>query len=141
MSAATDKPLIPWKRFWRRFDESPHVGDEEQGFLTDPEGQFTRYYNPHLRTLDQLLTEPCLILCGDPGSGKTTELERAKARFEQVLRPGDRMIWLQFRDVPSEAVFARKTFDSQIWNAWRNSSGKMTLLLDSVDEGLIKIPS
>jgi hypothetical protein len=140
MPAVGSKPLVPWKRFWCQLGKQVHVGNEEPGFLTDPEGQFTRFYNPHLRPLDGLLDEACLILCGDPGSGKTTELERTKARFEESLQTGDHMISLEFRDIPNEAVFARRTFDSPIWREWRNSSGRMTLLVDGVDEGLIKIP-
>lgn len=59
--------MIPWKRFWCRFGEPIHVGEHAQGFLTDPDEEFTKAYNPNLFTLDQLLTESCLILCGDPG--------------------------------------------------------------------------
>jgi hypothetical protein len=72
MLAAGQKQLIPWKRFWCRFGGPIHVGEHVQGFLTNPENEFTKFYNPELFTLDQLATEPCLILCGDPGIGKTT---------------------------------------------------------------------
>ena len=72
MLAAGQKQLIPWKRFWCRFGGPIHVGEHVQGFLTNPENEFTKFYNPELFTLDQLATEPCLILCGDTGIGKTT---------------------------------------------------------------------
>jgi hypothetical protein len=76
MPATIQKQLILWKRFWCRFGDAIHVGEDRQGFLTDPEGElFTRSYNSHLFTFDKLLSEKCLILCGDPGTGKTTVLQ------------------------------------------------------------------
>jgi hypothetical protein len=138
MSVARSKLFVPWKRFWCRFGDAIHVG--EHGFLTDPDEEFTRFFNPHLATLDQLLSERCLILCGDPGIGKTTELQQAKSAIQLNLREGDQVIWLEFRDIPSESVFFRGTFDSAVWRAWRSSAGRLVLVVDGVDEGLVKIP-
>jgi len=140
MPAMVQKAIIPWKRFWCRFGDAIHVGDERQGFLTDPEGEFTRYYNPHLFTLDQLLKEKSLILCGDPGTGKSTVLQQAKSTLENSIGADGRLIWLEFRDVPNEAVFARRIFESIAWKEWYGSTGKLVLVVDGVDEGLVKIP-
>lgn len=131
--------MIPWKRFWCRFGGPIHVGDDRQGFLTDPEGDFTKAYNPNLSTLEQLLNEPCLILCGDPGIGKSTVVEQAKDALKVSLGEGGRMISLEFRDVPNEIVFAKQTFESLNWQQWRSATGKLVLVVDGVDEGLVKI--
>jgi hypothetical protein len=141
MAAVEQKPIIPWKRFWCRFGDAIHVGDDRQGFLTDPEGElFTRLHNPHLFTFDKLLNEKCLILCGDPGTGKSTVLQQAKSTLENSLGADGKLIWLEFRDVPSESAFARRTFESDVWKQWQNSTGKLVLVVDGVDEGLVKIP-
>ena len=133
----TQRQIIPWKRFWCPFGKEIHVGE---GFLTDPEGEFTgRLYNPHLRTLDQLLNEKCLILCGDPGSGKSIALEQAKPGLLNSLGSGGQLMWLEFRDIPNESVFTRRTFDSETWKNWQVSTGKLRLVVDGVDEGLVKI--
>ena len=142
MPAPTQKPIIPWKRFWCRFGDAIHIGDEHQGqgFLTDPDRDFTRFYNPHLFTFEDLVREKCLILCGDPGTGKSTALQQARPILENVLGADAKLIWLEFRDVPNESVFARRTFESDAWKQWKNSSGKLALVVDGVDEGLVKIP-
>lgn len=134
------KPVIPWKRFWSRPSDAIHLGEDRQGFLTDPDGEFTRFYNPHLVTLDQLLNERCLILWGDPGIGKSMVLQQAKATLENSLGTDGQLIWLEFRDVPNEAVFSRRTFQSPAWKRWQESTGKLVLVVDSVDEGLVKVP-
>ncbi len=63
-----------------------------------------------------------------------------KIRPKNSLGSGGKLIWLEFRDVPSESAFARRTFESDIWKQWQNSTGKLVLVVDGVDEGLVKIP-
>ena len=140
MSLIAQKPIIPWKRFWCRFGETIHLGDDGRGFLTDPEGDLTKLCNPNLMTLDQLLNRSCLILCGDPGSGKTTVLGQGKNALKNSLGEGGDIILLEFRDVPNESVFAKRTFDSPAWQRWRSSAGKLVLIVDGVDEGLVRVP-
>ncbi|HEY5233656.1 MAG TPA: hypothetical protein VIK35_08995 [Verrucomicrobiae bacterium] len=140
MSATVQKTIIPWKRFWCRFGDAIHVGEDRQGFLTDPEGElFTCLHNPHLFKSEKLLNEKCLILCGDPGTGKSTVLQQTKSTLENSLGADGKLIWLEFRDVPSESAFARRTFESDVWKQWQNSTGKLVLVVDGVDEGLVKI--
>jgi hypothetical protein len=140
MSSTGQKPMIPWKRFWCRFGGPIHVGEQVQGFLTDPEGEFTKLYNPELFTLDQLATESCLILCGDPGIGKSTVIQQHKGALKSSLGDRGNFILIDFRDVPSESAFTRWTFDSPDWQRWRASTDKLLLVVDGVDEGLVKIP-
>ncbi|MBE0544866.1 MAG: hypothetical protein IH623_26300 [Verrucomicrobia bacterium] len=132
--------MIPWKRFWCPFGGPIHVGDQLQGFLTDPEGEFTKLYNPELFTLDQLATESCLILCGDPGIGKSTVIQQHKDALKSSLGERGNFILIDFRDVPSESAFTRWTVDSPDWQRWRASTDKQLLVVDGVDEGLVKIP-
>lgn len=87
-----------------------------------------------------LLTEPCLILCGDPGIGKSTVIQQTKDVLKASLGKSGHLILLDFRDLPNESVFARHTFDSTEWQLWRNSTGKLLLVVDGVHEGLVKIP-
>lgn len=130
--------MIPWKRFWCRFGGPIHIGD--QGFLTDPEGEYTRLYNPELFTLDQLAAESRLILCGDPDIGKSTVIQQHKDVLKASLGERGHFILIDFRDVPSDSAFNRWTFDSTEWQQWRASTDNLLLVVDGVDEGLVKIP-
>ncbi|MDB6066258.1 MAG: hypothetical protein JWR26_2466 [Pedosphaera sp.] len=140
MSANGQRPTIPWKRFWCRFGGPIHVGEYSQGFLSDPDGEFSRLYNPELSTLEQLLTEPCLILCGDPGIGKSTMIQEAKVALQHSVGNDGHVVFLDFRRLPNESFFARRTFDSAEWKHWKTSTSKLVLVVDGVDEGLVKIP-
>lgn len=131
--------MIPWKRFWCRFGEPFHVGAHVQGFLTDPEGEYTKFYNPELFTLEQLQTEPCLILCGGPGIGKSTVIQQHKDKLKSSVGRHGHFILIDFRDIPSEAAFNRWTIDSPEWQQWRDSNERTLLVIDGVDEGLVKI--
>lgn len=139
MTANGQKPLIPWKRFWCRFGGPIHVGDQVQGFLTDPEDEFAKLYNPELFTLDQLLAESCLILCGDPGIGKSTVIQQHEDTLNSSLGENGHFILIDFRDIPSDTAFNRWTIDSPEWQRWRTSTEKLLLVVDGVDEGLMKI--
>ena len=140
MPTTEQKQLIPWKRFWCRFGGPIHVGDQVQGFLTDPEDEFTKLYNPELFTLDQLAAESCLILCGDPGIGKSTVIQQHKDTLKSSLGERGHFILIDFRDVPSDTAFNRWTIDSPEWQQWRASTERLLLVVDGVDEGLVKIP-
>lgn len=56
-------------RFWNPLGKSYW---DDHGYLRDPEEypELSR----DLRTLDQLADEPCLLLLGEPGIGKSTVL-------------------------------------------------------------------
>lgn len=140
MRTSTPRLLIPWKRFWSRLGGPIHIDDFSPGFLTDPEGEYAKHYNSEFFTLDQLATESCLILCGDPGIGKSTVIQQHREALKSSAGEFGTFILIDFRDVPSEAVFIRWTFDSADWQRWRASSGTLLLIIDGVDEGLVKIP-
>ena len=80
-------------------------------------------------------------MCGDPGSGKSTVLEQSRGVLENSQGQGGGMIWLEFREIPNDSVFARRTFESPAWKMWLNSASKLLLVLDGVDEGLLRIPN
>lgn len=138
---ATTSPIIPWKRFWCPMGQAINCGESGRDFLSDPEHDFGRILNPSVMGLEQLLDKPCLVLCGEPGMGKSKAIELA--RQEIISRSGadPNPLWINFRDIPTEQVFHRKTFHTLKWKSWLESDAKLTLVVDGIDEGLMRVPN
>ena len=134
---------IPWTRFWCPLGGVIHCGDDNGGFLTDPEDKYGSIANPTVRRLSQLLPEAGpLVLCGEPGIGKSTELENVRAVLEgERDARGEVLRWIVFRDVADVTEFRRLTVDSPQWQAWRTGTARMTLVVDGLDEGLLRVPN
>lgn len=94
-----------------------------------------------LLEVDQITPEVGpLILCGDPGMGKTTEFDKLRANLQKTAAAEHEFIILSFRDQISDmADFRRLTVETKAWCNWRDGNGHLTLMVDGVDEGLIRI--
>ena len=132
--------MIPWKRFWIPIGGTISCGENGQGFLDDPEDTFGRHANPAVCELSTLLDRSPLILCGEPGIGKSVALNAIRDLLAKRLPSHDNLFWIEFRTIPDTGIFLRRTIETDAWNNWQNSSTILTLVIDGVDEGLIKIP-
>lgn len=136
-----DTTLIPWHRFWCPLGGVIHCGDNNgAGFLTDPEEEFGRHANPNLSRLSTLLQDAgLLVLCGEPGIGKSTELASIRPLLEAAS--DGPLIWIIFRDVANTADFRQQTVASTGWQEWSAGADRLTLVVDGVDEGLLRVPN
>lgn len=83
-----------------------------------------------------------IVLCGEPGIGKSTELKVLRETLEAELDSvGESAQWISFRDIRDGADFQRRTVDSTKWQTWREGLKRMTLVVDGVDEGLLRVPN
>jgi hypothetical protein len=128
--------MIPWKRFWVPLGGSISCGNDGQGFLDDPESEFGKRLNPTVYELTTLLERSPLVLCGEPGLGKTTALNDIRGH----IADGEALLWIEFRAIPDTSTFIRRTIGTDTWKQWETSGARLTLIIDGVDEGLIKIP-
>lgn len=135
-----ETPIIPWTRFWCPIDKGISCGDSGRDFLSDPESDFGRILNPNVLNIDTLLEQPCLVLCGEPGMGKSKALELAKSKIISRTGADQTPIWLNFREIPNVEIFHRKTFETAKWKGWLASDSRLTLVVDGIDEGLMKVP-
>src|SRR6266511_1001945 len=108
-------------RFW--CPPSGRIALDEGGFLVEPGGLFGAEQT--LATYDEIDVYPCLVLLGEPGIGKSTELERA------VAAAGDTTHHVDLGAVPDAVGLRRLVIESPAVVAWREGEGDLVLLLDA----------
>src|SRR5919106_4680685 len=96
------------------------------GFLADPSDPFG--VDQTLSTYDEIDQHHCLLLLGEPGIGKTTELERA------VADAGDRAHQVDLGAVADPEGLRRRVIEAPTVTAWREGDGELFMFLDAFDE-------
>lgn len=81
-----------------------------------------------------------LILCGEPGLGKSTELANLVDHLEKTRQPDDCLLVTQARAHDTFGDLRAWLSTSPEWQKWSNSNGRLTIVIDGVDEGMIRIP-
>lgn len=119
-------------RFWNPLGTSYW---DDHGYLRDSDAypELSR----DLRTLEQLADEPCLLLLGEPGIGKTTVL-REQPVDTRPIDGTDLRFRLDLKSVDAVG-FDTDVFRSPWFAAWRAGSHQLTLWLDSLDECLGRV--
>lgn len=134
---------VPWNRFWCTPDSTIHLEEGDRGLLTDPESELGKHLNPNVFRLPEIIpTVGPLILWGEPGIGKSTELLNLKHLVEQSQnKETDKLISFHFRDISDLSSFRNRTIENPVWRDWSAGLGHLTLVVDGVDEGLLRIPN
>lgn len=134
-----DNQLYNWQRFWSQRDAYINLGDS--GFLVDPTSStFAKSYNPELVTAQDFMLEPCLVLLGEPGSGKSTELSRLyRSTQEKIDNSRDVILYYNLRNYSSDSLLVKDIFENLDFQSWSRDSTRLYLFLDSLDEGLLTI--
>lgn len=127
-------PTLPWTRFWRPIDQQVHLDDE--GLLVDPLEGYGKALNENVRTLESLDGVQCLVLLGEPGSGKSIALQQEKTRLAASGR--DQINVVELKDYGDETELFRAV-SGPAGCAVRKDVENLILLIDSLDEGLLRI--
>jgi predicted NACHT family NTPase len=125
-----------WKRFW--CPRSGSINLTDGGYLYDPDSEWGRAYNPDLVSLEAIADVPCLVLLGEPGSGKSQELENLKALTESKICGSSQILDLNLRSCVN---LKEDLFKDEAFTNWLEDSYHLYLFLDSLDEGLLSIPT
>ena len=128
------------QRYWSSRDAQLQL---EAGYLLDPEADYAKYYAPSpVFTLGRLDDVPCVVLLGEPGSGKTTALRDDIARMstDAASKSGeDSFCLIDLRDYADVPDLNRGVFEHPTVSTWKTSTSRLTLYLDSLDEALIEM--
>jgi len=127
-----------WKRFWSPRTSQINLADG--GYLPDPDGEWTRFYNPDLVRFESIAEVRCLGLLGEPGIGKSFALRAQRPAIEaKIKEQGGETIWMDLHEYSSEDRLVRDLFDSLTYTAWATGSHGLHVFLDSLDECLMRV--
>ncbi len=129
MSGVTAQEKYLWTRWWVPLGQAVPVTG---GFPEDPGGPYAEYLDLPTQRLKDLDEVACLVLLGDAGMGKSTELADDEVRHTASGTPcllldlGAEERWADVED----ALLSNRAL-----SAWRQQpDGPFVLLIDSVDE-------
>jgi|SRR5271157_2293802 len=132
------KPIYDWKRFWCRREGRFSLMDD--GFLVDPGSELATYYPSDAVAFDSISDKPCLVLLGEPGSGKSTALERECAAVKNaLLGTGHDTLWVDLREYSTDQRLSQKVFASPKIQEWCRGTYNLHAFFDSLDESLLRI--
>lgn len=127
-----------WRRYWypRDLGATPLIADGD--YLPDPEAGVGRYMNPHVVASEAVLEKPCVVLLGEPGIGKSTELRRLKQGLE-LDRPSSESLSLDLNSISEEYSLDKDLLESSAVHSWRRDQGRLRVVLDSFDECMLRL--
>ena len=110
--------LVSWQRLWLPLDSQEINRRHAAGFLESWEDVFGIRSSDGPRRLDELLGLRCLILCGEPGMGKSKALELQRHQIEQAARRQGEIYWRSFREALSPEHLIEDLKSSHQWKHW-----------------------
>lgn len=130
-------PILNWKRFWCPREGSYQLTGE--GYLLDYDAG-TFFSDSGIVTLENLFDIPCLILLGEPGIGKSTEiLKHSKFIEEKTRETGDEFLRIDLKDYQTDQMLFDEIFQNPSVKRWQKGENRLYLFLDSLDEALLNI--
>lgn len=109
--------LLPWTRFWS--PRKSRTDGTSSEFFEGPQGFYGEYLHQQAAPLSDITPEiGLLVLCGEPGLGKTTELDLLRERLAE--RPGGqvRIIHLKAREFESFVDLQSHLDAHPSWQRW-----------------------
>ncbi|SEP46878.1 NACHT domain-containing protein [Propionispora vibrioides] len=126
-----------WNRFWCSRDKFVNL---DNGFLYDPQSEYGKYHNPNAKPLEEFLSYQCLVLLGDPGLGKSFEVEMNRPLTINEKTENEKELLVNLNTCQSDHQLEKKILHNPIFESWRNSDHQtLYLTLESFDECLIRV--
>lgn len=132
--------MYAWERYWYPRELPPTLS--ENGFLLNPESEIGGLTNGHLLTLGELSEGACIVLLGEPGSGKTIALKSAEKKIRSTIqKSGGKLIWRDLSTYSSDYYLIEDVFKTKEFSEWNDggNSSTLSIYLDSIDEGKLRV--
>jgi hypothetical protein len=125
-----------WKRYWVPRDGS--FAFDSEGFLASPSDGGWSWQKAGVVGFDELAANPCLVLLGEPGIGKTFAFQSARRHTEKA-RPSASVLFRNLGTYGDESRLIEDVFESPEFAAWSAGGGELHVFLDSFDECLLRV--
>ena len=130
--------LVDITRFWAPLAHAARLS--ESGYLAESYSLFgvedaDRAADEELTSTRGLGEARGLILLGPPGSGKSVEL----ARLHQAASENDVTIVVELGAIADAQDLRREITEHPAFTAWHEGRSRLTLVLDSIDEGVLSV--
>jgi len=127
------KMKYQWRRYWSPPESRISLADD--GFLDDPSEKFGKIVNPDLVELNTPDDTGCLVMLGEPGIGKSVEIENL---FQSTLskHSADHVLMIDLRNIPTPEIFRDELTGDARYQNWATNGEPLYLFLDSFDEGM-----
>jgi hypothetical protein len=121
-------------RYWVRRGGS--IALTAEGFLEDPDSKWSRYVNNDAHPLSEYRDVRCLVLLGEPGMGKSVEIDR---EFALCQEQGRLSSFAYLGNYDSSELLHSEVFLRPELAALQHGTKEVTLFLDALDEGRLAI--
>lgn len=93
-----------------------------------------------MESFSSLARYPCLVLLGEPGTGKShTVREEYVVASHEIAGGGGRSLFVDLQSYGDESRLVADIFGDPTWISWSEGEGRLVLFLDSLDECLLNI--
>jgi hypothetical protein len=136
-----DKVIV--QRYWGARGEHEASFAFFNGYLAEPRTEGVWRVNENLAKFSDLEQFACLVLLGEPGSGKSTAMEGAKRdAIRRAASSGDLVLWRDLAEFSTRQDILTGVFSGQVWEDWRgDSKRRLNLYLDSLDKCHVDLPN
>lgn len=133
MTTLGDPEYLDWTRYWAPLGQPCNY--DADGFVPGPRTDQFIQPNEHFRAFSEFDASPLLLLVGEPGVGKSREIElAADALRQRLVNERDDVLFVDMKQTSEESRLRELIFDSDEFVDWRAGDHVLHVFLDSLDE-------
>jgi hypothetical protein len=130
--------IYNWKRFW--CPRGGKIDLSDGGYLYNPDSEYSHYHPQDVVSFEKIVTTSCLILLGEPGIGKSTEIQNAVTLTKSCLSLKDEQIlYLNLNLYSDESRLINDLFVVPSFSNKKDLDEPYYIFLDSLDECKLRI--